>query len=162
EVGRYGADAIDAVERVFESDSELVLALAPGGDDADPIELLLVASYDALAAGAGLDEPARHALAQRRRAAYAIDREDALADGYRGRQKLLRTWLAQPSPPFVAHRARVAAALAPLSAERRAQLLPALLHLAAVRLAGADPVAEAVAIYFWERTRESLARHREG
>ena len=156
ELGRYGADAIDAVERVFESDSALVLALAAGEDgaDADPVELL-VAGYDALAAGAGLDEPARHALAQRRRAAYGLDRDDALAAEYRARQKSLRARLAAPSPPFTAHTDRVAAALAPLPPARRAALLPALLHLAAVRL-GAR---EEAAIYLWERARESLARH---
>jgi hypothetical protein len=130
-----------------------VLALA--GDDGDPVELL-VASYDALAAGAGLDEPARHALAQRRRAAYGLHRDDALADEYRARQQSLRAHLAAPSPPFVAHAERVAAALA--AVERKESLLPALLHLAAVRL-GAR---EEAAIYFWERTRESLTRHREG
>jgi thiopeptide-type bacteriocin biosynthesis protein len=154
ELGRYGADAIDAVERVFESDSALVLALAD--DDSDPVELL-VSSYDALAAGAGLDEPARHALGQRRRAAYGVTRIDALADEYRARQKSLRARLSSPSAPFVAHTTRVAAALAPLAPARRAALLPALLHLAAVRL-GAR---EEAAIYLWERTRESLARHRE-
>jgi hypothetical protein len=63
--------------------------------------------------------------------------------------------VSSPSPPFAAHAERVAAALAPLAADRRAQLLPALLHLAAVRL-GAR---EEAAIYLWERTRESLARH---
>jgi thiopeptide-type bacteriocin biosynthesis protein len=152
EVGRYGADAIDAVERVFQSDSALVLALA--AEDADPVELL-VASYDALAAGAGLDEPARHALAQRRRAAYGLDRDDELVGEYRARQKSLRALLSSPSAPFTAHTTRVAAALAPLAPERRASLLPALLHLAAVRL-GAR---EEAAFYLWERTRESLARH---
>ncbi|HEX6838920.1 MAG TPA: thiopeptide-type bacteriocin biosynthesis protein, partial [Polyangia bacterium] len=157
ELGRYGADAIDAVERVFESDSALVLALAD--EDADAVELA-VASFDALAAGAGLDEPARRALAERRRAAYGPDldgRDEELAREYRARQKSLRARLATPSPPFVEHGARVAAALAGLSDERRAELLPALLHLAAVRL-GAR---EEAAIYLWERTRESLARHRE-
>ena len=153
EVGRYGADAIDAVERVFEADSALVLALSD--DDSDPVELC-VASYDALAAGAGLDEAARHALAQRRRAAYGPEldgRDDALAREYRARQKSLRARLSSPSAPFAAHTERVAAALAPVA--RRAELLPALLHLAAVRL-GAR---EEAAIYFWERARESLARH---
>lgn len=160
ELGRYGLDAIDAVERVFESDSALVLALAEDEVEADAVELA-VASFDALAAGAGLDGPARRALAQRRRAAYGLGRDgrdDALADEYRARQKSLRARLSSPSPPLVAHTARVAAALAPLPPERRAALLPALLHLAAVRL-GAR---EEAAIYFWERTRESLARHREG
>jgi len=152
EVGRYGADAIHAVEDVFASDSELVLVLAD--DQSDPVERC-VASYDALAAGAGLDEPARHALAQRRRAAYGLDRDDALAEEYRARQPSLRRLVASPPAPFGAHRLRVATALAPLSPARRLELLPALLHLAAVRL-GAR---EEAAIYFWERTRESLARH---
>ena len=154
EVGRYGADAIDAVERVFESDSMLVLALAD--DDADPVELL-VASYDALAAGAGLDDAGRHALAQRRRAAYDLDGDDDLAGEYRARQKSLRARLSSTSPPFAAHTERVAVALSSLPPDRRAALLPALLHLAAVRL-GAR---EEAAIYLWERTRQSLARHRE-
>jgi thiopeptide-type bacteriocin biosynthesis protein len=167
ELGRYGADAIDAVERVFGADSALVLALGTleeDGDDfgdADATELL-VASFDALAAGAGLDDAARHALARRRRDAYGLGRDDALADEYRARQPSLRARLADPPPVFSAHSARVAAALAPLLPERRAALLPALLHLAAVRLIGADAAREAAAIYLWERTRESLARHREG
>lgn len=155
ELGRYGADAIDAVERVFESDSALVLALAE--DEADAVELA-VASFDALAAGAGLDESARRALAQRRRAAYGLERDghdEELADEYRARQKSLRARLSSPSPPLVAHTARVAAALAPLAPARRAALLPALLHLAAVRLAAR----EEAAIYFWERTRESLGAY---
>ncbi len=163
EVGRYGADAMDAVERVFQSDSLLVCAL---GDlsiddfDVDPIEWL-VCSYDALAAGAGLDGAARHALAARRRHAHGIDRDDALADEYRARQKSLRARLSQPSEPFDAHTTRVAAALAPLSPPRRAALLPPLLHLAANRLFGVDAAREreADAYYLWERTRESLARH---
>jgi thiopeptide-type bacteriocin biosynthesis protein len=155
ELGRYGADAIDAVERVFEADSVLVLALYESEADDDVVELL-VASYDALAAGAGLDDAERHALARRRRDAYGLGRDDALADEYRGRQPSLRALLATRSDPFAAHAARVAAALAPLSPDRRAQLLPAFLHLAAVRLLGVDAAREAAAIYFWERTRESL------
>ncbi|HEX9103558.1 MAG TPA: hypothetical protein VF997_15205, partial [Polyangia bacterium] len=79
----------------------------------------------------------------------------------RARQKSLRARVASPSAPFAEHAARVAAALAPLPAERRAALLPALLHLAAVRLVGVDGAREAAAFYLWERTRESLARHRE-
>jgi thiopeptide-type bacteriocin biosynthesis protein len=149
EVGRYGAADVEAL---FESDSDLVLALAD--EDADAIELL-VASYDALAAGAGLDATARHALARRRREAYGVGKDDALADEYRARQKALRARLASPSPPFAAHTERVARGAVPPA------LLPALLHLAAVRLVGIDPAREAAAFYLWERTRESLARHRE-
>ena len=160
ELGRYGADAIDAVERVFEADSALVLALLEGEADDDPIELL-VASYDALAAGAGLDDAERHALARRRRDAYDLGRDDALADEYRARQKSLRARLATTAPPFAAHVERVAAALSSLPRPRRDALLPARLHLAAVRLIGPDAAREAAAIYLWERTRESLARHRE-
>lgn len=160
EIARYGADAIDAVERVFGSDSALVLALLDGGDE-DRLEQL-VASYDALAGGAGLYPAERQALAARRRHAYGVGKDRALADEYRARQPSLRARLESPPPPFVEHRERVAAALAHLPLGRRAELLPALLHLAAVRLVGVDAGAEAAAFYLWERTRESLARHREG
>ncbi len=134
--------------------------LALGDDAGDPVEQL-VASYDALAAGAGLDAAEREQLARRRRHAYGVGRDDALAAEYRARQRSLRARLATPSPPLAAHVARVAAALAPLASERRRALLPPLLHLAAVRLLGVDAEREAAAFYLWERTRESLARHRE-
>ena len=159
ERARYGADAVDAVERVFEADSALALALLDA--EATDVVELLVASYDALAAGAGLDPGERQTLARRRREAYGIGRDPALADEYRARQQALRARLASPSPPLLAHQQRVASALASLAPSRRAALLPALLHLAAVRLVGADAAREAAAFYLWERTRESLARHRE-
>ncbi len=156
ERARYGADAMAAVERIFEADSDLALALL----DDDPDDRL-VAAYDALAAGAGLDAPARLQLARRRREAYGIGRDETLAKRYRARQASLRARLASPSPPCRAHVTRVAEALAELPPARRLQLLPALLHLSAVRLAGADAAREAAAFYAWERTLESLARHAE-
>jgi hypothetical protein len=39
------------------------------------------------------------------------------------------------------------------------RILPALLHVNAVRMLGADRVGELQAYTFWERTLESLARH---
>ncbi|MDB4970802.1 MAG: Lanthionine biosynthesis protein LanB [Myxococcales bacterium] len=158
EVARYGADAIAAVERIFEADSDLVVQSFE--DDGDPVELC-AAAYDALAAGAGLDPDARHALARRRREAYGVGKDPALADGYRARQAALRARFSKPTPPFATYAERVTTLLAPLSAARRAQLLPPLLHLAAVRMLGIDRAREAAAFYLWERTRESLLRHRE-
>ena len=158
ERARYGADAMAAVERVFESDSELCLALLD--DDAD-LDERLVAAYDALASGAGLDAPARLQLARRRREAYGIGRDEALATVYRTRQKALRARLSAPSPACRAHSVRVAAALGPLPPARRLELLSPLLHLSAVRLAGTAAPGEAAAFYLWERTLESLARHAE-
>jgi thiopeptide-type bacteriocin biosynthesis protein len=162
EHARYGADAMDAVERVFQSDSELVLGLLGGDEDDGDLEALLVSAYDALATGAGLEPAARLELARRRRAAYGIGRDEALATRFRAVSRPLRSRLARPSPPFVAHAERVAAALGELAPARRAELLPPLLHLTAVRLGGPDGAArEAAAFYLWERARESLARHAE-
>jgi hypothetical protein len=62
------------------------------------------------------------------------------------------------APPFARHRARLAAVHLPDG--RAPALLPALLHLAAVRLAGVDAAAEARAYYFWERALEGLQRRR--
>jgi thiopeptide-type bacteriocin biosynthesis protein len=158
ERARYGADALAAVERIFEADSELCLALL---DDEAELDERLVAVYDALATGAGLDAPARLQLARRRREAYGIGRDDALATTYRARQKALRARLTSPSSACRAHVARVGAALGSLSPARRLELLPPLLHLSAVRLAGAGAPGAAAAFYLWERTLESLARHAE-
>ena len=171
ELGRFGADALDAVERVFQSDSELVLAL--GAEPAATWTATPTATRSSSSSPATTRSPPapastsapRRALAARRRAAYQPElegRDEALADFYRARQQSLRARLAAPSPAFAAHSARVAVALAPLPPARRAALLPALLHLAAVRLAGVDAGREAAAVYLWQRTRESLARHREG
>jgi hypothetical protein len=52
-------------------------------------------------------------------------------------------------------------AAARLHAAARARILPALLHLDAVRLLGTDRAAEIRALTFWERTLESLERHPE-
>ena len=165
EVARYGADAIAAVERLFEADSALVCDLLDedAEPDADATELL-VRSLDVLAAGLGLDLAERRELARRRRDAYAAvpgsndGERDPLAAEFRARQARLQAVLsATPlSPPFAAQRARVAVAVRKLSEARRRAILPALLHLAAVRLAGADRQAEARAVYFWERTLDGL------
>jgi hypothetical protein len=59
------------------------------------------------------------------------------------------------SPLLAAHVARLAA-LPPFTA--RAASLPALLHLSAVRLIGADPLAEARAFVLWQRATEALSK----
>jgi hypothetical protein len=83
-------------------------------------------------------------LARRRR-----DALDAGDDGgeYRRRQRELMAALGAPGAPFVRFAARIPA--------MPAELLPDLLHVAAVRLGGAD---EALAYVLWERTLESLSR----
>jgi thiopeptide-type bacteriocin biosynthesis protein len=158
ETARYGADAMDAVEAVFQSDSELACALLAEMGDGD-VTAPLVGSFDALAAGLGLGREARHALSLRRRAANADQLPDAraLAAEYRRRQAPLMALLAdERRAPYAEHRARLAAIALP--AGRAEAILPALLHLAAVRLAGVDPVEEARAYYFWERALEGLLR----
>jgi thiopeptide-type bacteriocin biosynthesis protein len=154
ERARFGDDALDAVEQIFESDSELICALHERDGDDDETESL-VQSFDALAAGCGLSREDRRALARRRRDAYAVER-DQWRDEFRTRQKRLIALLSTEQEPFAAHRARVAAAKLP----RTAELLPILLHLAAVRLCGPDREAELRGYYFWERGLESTLRKR--
>jgi thiopeptide-type bacteriocin biosynthesis protein len=161
ERARYGEDALDAVERVFQSDSTLASELFAGDDEGDAIEWL-VRDQDALAAACGLDPAERRALAARRRAAYVPERDpaSALSVEFRARQARLHDRLRTTDPIFDAHRERVSRAVAELPRARREALLPALLHLAAVRLAGIDRAAEIAALYFWERALEGLLKRR--
>jgi thiopeptide-type bacteriocin biosynthesis protein len=170
ELARYGEDAIEPVERLFEADSALVCDLLD--EDAEPeadLPELVVRSFDVLAAGVGLELAERHQLAGARRDAYAaelaaLDADDALARDFRARQSRLHTVLsATPlSPPFAAQRARVAVAARKLSPDRRRALLPPLLHLAAVRLAGPDRPLEARATYLWHRALDGLLHRAKG
>ncbi|HZS36515.1 MAG TPA: thiopeptide-type bacteriocin biosynthesis protein [Polyangia bacterium] len=162
ETARYGEGAMDAVERVFESDSVLAceaLAADSADGEADAVELA-VRDFDAIAAGFGLALDERHALAARRRAAYAPERDAAspLAADFRRRQSRLHAALAAPDERFAAHRDRVARAIEAVPRERRPSLLPPILHLASVRLAGPDRALETAAFYHWERALEGLVR----
>ena len=60
-----------------------------------------------------------------------------------------------------AYAAATRAAAARLDDDAGVRILPALLHLDAVRLVGTDRPAEIRALTFWERTLESLERHPE-
>src|SRR6185503_8748332 len=143
ELARYGAQSIDAVERLFEADSELACALLDGEEtDADLIELS-VRAFDALATGLGLDPAARRALARRRRLSYSDElaalgagtKRDPLAAEHRARQeRLYRALTSLPqSSPFAGYRTTVARERSTLDDAQRDALLPALLHLASVR-----------------------------
>jgi thiopeptide-type bacteriocin biosynthesis protein len=161
ELGRYG-ESVELVERVAESDSLLVLGLlraaAAGEDGEQDIADLLVRAHDATCAALGLDAGERRALARRRRDAHAGDLDpDAAAGEFRRRQAHLRAILGGArsdfaSALFAAHAARLAGLAVP------PELLPELLHLASVRLAGPDPAVEALAYVLWERTLEGLTR----
>jgi thiopeptide-type bacteriocin biosynthesis protein len=177
ETARYGEDAMVAVEHVFESDSRLVCELLAVDETADAMELLVL-SFDSLASGCGLELARRRALAARCRDAYGVSRdaygvsrdaygvsrnaygvsldERALAAEYRARQRRLQTLLADPPVAFAAHARRVADATAAVEPARREALLPALLHLASVRLLGPVRASELAGIYFWERALEGL------
>ena len=124
----------------------------------------LPALFDALARGLGLDLAARHALARgRRNAAEAWTELDGDARresdaGFRRHARSLRAALTDP-PPLLAHyQASVGEAARDLKETARAQLLPSLLHLSAVRLVGPDPEAERLGYTFWERTLEGLRK----
>jgi thiopeptide-type bacteriocin biosynthesis protein len=164
EQARLGDEAaVGVAHRIFESDSQLVCTLLADDDVGDTTDQL-VRSFDALATGGGLSLQARHALAgDRRRALSAGHATDARDAEYRSRAPHLRRALTaddsnSATSPFALHRARVAAACVPLPAAARLHLLPTLLHLAAVRLAGPHPTVEARATVFWERTLEGLLK----
>ncbi|HXI55563.1 MAG TPA: hypothetical protein VNO55_05865, partial [Polyangia bacterium] len=107
-------------------------------------------------AGCALDLDSRWHLAGDQRRAVAGNNAADLDADFRARARHLRAALASPGGRFVAHRDRVAAAVAPLAPDLRRQLLPTLLHLAAVRLAGPHRDPEARATIFWERTLDGL------
>jgi len=180
EAARFGGEsALPAVHALFQAASELALAAltdapddepdgqALGGDE-DPRLLLLIGAHDALARAAGLDTARRRALARQRRDAHAADVDEdfaaALATDFRRARVPLRAVLgdreAGPLGSLLApYQRAAAAALATLSPARRLSLLPALLHLDAVRLLGPDRDAEIRGYTFWERTLESLEKH---
>ncbi len=168
ETARYGgSEGLAAAEAIFQSDSELVLALlaaeSEGLDpDSDRAERLVLA-HDALARGLGLDMGERLDLAEGRRWAAAGGRPEP-ADWpalFRIRGRHLQAALAGNLPPslksaLAAFEAAVRTA-APTPARWRA-LLPALLHLQSVRLLGPHPAGEQLSYVFWARALEGLVR----
>ncbi|HJX63882.1 MAG TPA: thiopeptide-type bacteriocin biosynthesis protein, partial [Polyangia bacterium] len=175
EAARYGGAALmPAVERLFQSSSELVLAVLEAEDQgtsqADRVALAVRAA-DAMASGVGLDLAARMGLARRCREACAhvglLDEEHARQE-YRKRSRGLFTWLAGQEDdgftPALASLKETAASVAEsLDADLRLALrqkLPVLLHVQDVRLAGANLAAEALAHYLWHRTVEGIAARR--
>jgi hypothetical protein len=155
-------------------------ARATGGaaaSDPDAAAIVcLVASFDRLGQAFDLDLPARRSWAARRRAAHAgdvgpeLDRQ--LARELRAFRPLLRSVLAPARESvggdtvddpgevaldeYASAARRAAGRIAP---EARARILPALLHLDAVRMLGPDRAGEIRAYTFWERALESLAHH---
>jgi thiopeptide-type bacteriocin biosynthesis protein len=177
ERARYGgAESFEAVERLFELDSELVLRLlSVAAEVVEPLACdrveWLVRGFDALARGLGLDLASRQALAARRRAAHrpgSPEESRALDLDFRARQRRLAGLLAGTaedacSAPLDAHATRVqalAAELAPGTLASVIDVLSPVLHLNAVRLLGPRPDDEAAAYLFWERTLEGLAARR--
>ena len=163
ERGRFDTDDLTAVHAIFEADSEAVSTLLAGDPELDRIPAL-PPLFDALAQGLGLELAARHALARgRRNAADAWTQLDSDARresdaGFRRHARPLRAALTDPSPLLTRYQARVAEAARDLKDAARAQLLPSLLHLSAVRLVGPDPEAERLGYTFWERTLEGLRK----
>jgi thiopeptide-type bacteriocin biosynthesis protein len=157
ERARYGAEAMDAVERIFEADSELACTLL--AEEAEPLEAT-VRAFDALAGAFELDPAARRELARRRRAAHEGELapvDESLAQDFRARQSRLHEALtAAHDPALMRYAARVGAAARTLPTEQRAGLLPPLLHLSSVRLQGVDRFAEARAYYLWERALDGI------
>jgi thiopeptide-type bacteriocin biosynthesis protein len=154
EHARWG-NALASVERIFSSDSALVIDLYHA-DLGVPEEVLLAVGFDALADGLRIDAAARGQRCHDALVAYGVgpdEERDALASGYRAFQRDLLALLADLPAPFREHQRRVRA----LKLDRRAAaaFLPTLAHLAAVRLCGADRDAEVRALYLWKRSLES-------
>jgi thiopeptide-type bacteriocin biosynthesis protein len=177
EIARFGGPAnLPAVLRLFEIDSNIACALLAGAPDgATPAggDLLddLVAVFDSLTAGLGLSRTQRRDLARRLRHAEAAlatpeddDQRRARDADFRTRGPRLRVLLGAPPPAraltqlLAAHREAVIECTGALAEPIRERLAPPLLHLAAVRLCGADRDAEARAYRLWERTLEGLLR----
>jgi thiopeptide-type bacteriocin biosynthesis protein len=163
ERGRFDAGHLAAVHAIFEADSEAAAALLAGDPELDRIAAL-PPLFDALARGLGMELAARHALARgRRNAADAWTQLDAEARresdaGFRRHARSLRAALTDPPPLLARYQAQVAEAARDLKDTARAQLLPSLLHLSAVRLVGPDHEAERLGYTFWERTLEGLRK----
>jgi len=161
--------------------AQAAAAPAQGGDDlaGDVMGTLwLVGAFDRLARAFGLDGDQRRRLAARRRAAHAdlvaADLDAELSRELRACRPALRSLLAsgdsdgsadatgendvQVALSRYARSARRAVAAIP-PPQRDEQILPALLHLDAVRLLGPDRLAELRAYTLWERGLESLAHH---
>jgi lantibiotic biosynthesis protein len=175
EWGRFAADELPALHEIFESDSAAVAALL-AEPELEPAPRLARA-FDALASGLGLPLEQRHALAlERRRAAEsstdASDERRREADAeFRRFGHALRAALGdgtiglaqgehrdRATAVLAQHRAQVAAASRALLPAARLRLAPTLLHLCAVRWAGAAPDLERLAYTLWERTLEGLDR----
>jgi lantibiotic biosynthesis protein len=171
ETARYGGAALmPAVELLFQASSELVMAALEaenqGAAQVDRVALAVRAA-DAMASGLGLDLEARLELARRCREACTraglLDEKHARQE-YRHRSGQLFTWLARReddgfAPALTALKQTALAVAKSLNADLRPTLrrkLPVLLHVQAVRLAGANAAAEALTHFFWHRTLEGM------
>jgi thiopeptide-type bacteriocin biosynthesis protein len=156
ELGRY-REHIAVVERMAEIDSDLVLALLEAEHDENTVPAeLLTRVFDATTAALGLDLAARQELARRRRDAHGgeLDDEETAKD-FRRRHARLRALLSRAhvddtTRALDEHAGRLRGLEVPPA------LLPELLHLAAVRLAGPHRELEALAYVYWQRTLEGL------
>lgn len=149
ERARYGT-ALAAVERLFQADSQL---LVEAREETLPAEAHVAAVFEAMVRGLGL--PAQ--LVDERAAVLLGGATDAPA--YRAVQRELAALVERPPPWSVQHTKRVRAAK--LRKVDAARLLPALLHMTAVRHLGPDREAEVRALYLWTRARRSRAARRK-
>jgi hypothetical protein len=129
---------------------------------------LVVRAADAMASGLGLDLESRRGLAQQCCEAYGraglLDEEHARQE-YRQRSRQLFALLAGNdddvlAPALLSLKETAVSVAESLDVDPRLTLqrkLPVLLHLQAVRLAGANPGAEALAYSLWHRALDGIA-----
>jgi thiopeptide-type bacteriocin biosynthesis protein len=136
EVERYGGDeAIEACERIFQADSDAVLAILDtldGDEGADARWRIALAGVDRLLGDLAIEPPARLALVGRLRAGYgselAVDAalERQLGEKYRKERLAIESLLSpdagadHPLAPALAALAARSRAIAPHAAELRA------------------------------------------
>jgi thiopeptide-type bacteriocin biosynthesis protein len=171
ESARYGGEALmPAAERLFQASSELVMTVLEaenqGMAQVDRVTLAVRAA-DAVASGLGLDVDARMRLARRCRAACAraglLDEEHARQE-YRRCSRTLFAWLAGReddvfTPALTSLNGTAESVAESLDARALSFLqrrLPVLLHVQAVRLAGTNVHAEALAHFLWHHTLEGI------
>ena len=173
ETARYGGPAVlPVVERLFEASSDLTLALLAAESEGVLAPELdrraqAVRAADALARGLRLDPGERRDLAERRRAAFIRQQAEdpAWQQQFRAIGRALQAALAGQTPDgFTAalvgfekaiHQA--VRALPRSAAVSWPALLPALLHMQAVRLLGTRAEDEQASYVFWARALEALA-----
>jgi thiopeptide-type bacteriocin biosynthesis protein len=164
ETARYGgAASLEALERVFQAESDLACALFELDDPDVDGATLAVRALEALAIGLGLGPASRRALAASRRAATSPSEPPGLALEYRGRQrKLVSALSGKLADSATKPLSRFAATVRAAAASPPDASLASVFHMCVNRMVGTDPDVEALVYYLWDRALESVRARARG